>query len=814
MFQESTKLSLREVMLTALLILLSQDLSSRGRAQAWSYGYSSSPIYKWLEARQWCQQHFTDMVFIRNQEENDYLRDLLPANKRHYWLGIQKVEGRWIWVQSNQTIPPEAQIWAQNEPDQERGQNCVEIYIQRKSESGKWNNEGCHRKKGAVCYTASCKQNSCSVHGDCVETIGNYTCKCHPGFQGPGCEEAIECKPLSDPEHGFRSCIDPYGPGRFNSSCRFQCDLGFQLVGVPQLQCQASGQWHHPVPLCQAKQCLALDDTNITTGRVNCSNPIAPHSYNSTCKFRCNEGFEIKGQDQIRCDHMGKWTASVPSCTVKKCPQILFPATGNMTCTDTLGPFTFSSRCNFTCRKGYSLAGDNTLTCLASGKWSKPVPSCKVKQCNSLKDPPHASMQCQHPLGVFSYSSICSIKCNKGFHLIGTNVTKCSSQGNWSHELPVCKARPCPLLAEALQHGMMNCSHLYSPYSFGSLCDFQCNEGFRLRGNQTLTCQTSGHWSQNPPSCQPVHCGAVHPLSSTLLMNCSHPLDNYSFGSQCYFTCKEGYSLNGTEELFCSASGFWNDSPPRCMAKRCPSLSSPSHGFSSCSGPHGKFNFGSQCTSTCDKGFILNGTAKTECTSLGRWSTDMPHCLARPCPLLAEAPQHGMMNCSHLYSPYSFGSICDFQCNEGFRLRGNQTLTCQTSGHWSQNPPSCQPVHCGAVHPLSSTLLMNCSHPLGNYSFGSQCYFTCKEGYSLNGTEELFCSASGFWNDSPPRCMVEGLPLGTALLMYTGIGAASAAVPLLLIGLAFLIVTQLKKKDSIVSDAPAWGDRENPAFEF
>lgn len=62
---------------------------------------------------------------------------------------------------------------------------------------------------------------------------------------------AITCKPLLDPEQGSYYCFNPYGSNRFNSSCRFHCELGFQLVGVPQLLCQASGHWNHPVPLCQ-----------------------------------------------------------------------------------------------------------------------------------------------------------------------------------------------------------------------------------------------------------------------------------------------------------------------------------------------------------------------------------------------------------------------------------------------------------------------------------------------------------------------------------------------------------------------------------
>lgn len=152
---------------------------------------------------------------------------------------------------------------------------------------------------------------------------------------------AIVCQTILDPEQGSHHCFDSYGPYSFNSSCRFHCNLGFQLVGAPRLVCQANGHWDHPAPLCQGmnwfqqnqiknrqskllgkhfsfpiavKQCPALKHAP-TGGSMNCSHPIAPYSYNSTCEINCDEGYEFVGQNWIRCDHTGQWTASVPACT-------------------------------------------------------------------------------------------------------------------------------------------------------------------------------------------------------------------------------------------------------------------------------------------------------------------------------------------------------------------------------------------------------------------------------------------------------------------------------------------------------------------
>ncbi|KAM9385820.1 P-selectin [Pholidichthys leucotaenia] len=870
-----TRQRLSYTMLLTALIVSVQDLNSRGRAQAWTYNYSTGPNLRWLQARQWCQKYFTDMVAIQNQEETEFLNSLLPFNPNYYWIGVQNVTGVWTWVQTNKNVPEQAQNWATAEPDNIPGQDCVEIYIKRKTDAGKWNNEKCRARKGTVCYTASCKQESCSAHADCVETTGNYSCKCHPGFQGPRCEDAIACKPLPHLEQGSHNCFHPYGPSHFNSSCQFQCELGFRLVGVSQLICQESGDWNRPVPLCQAEECPVLNQTNFSGGIMRCSHPIKPFSYNSTCEFRCDEGYELNGQNLIKCDHTGQWTANPPTCTVKKCSSIFSPVTGNMTCVDPVELFSFGSQCNFTCQEGYDLTGNATLTCLASGQWSNPTPTCTVVQCNSLKTPLHGFMQCRDPIGEHSYSSICSVHCEEGFDLIGTDVIQCSAQGNWSHALPICQAKSCSQIISPL-HGSLYCYDPNGPYSFGSSCTHTCDEGFVLNGTSKTECTSLGRWTADTPHCFARSCPIlIAPPHGSLF--CSDPHGEFSFDSQCKTTCEIGFVLNGTAETQCTSSGTWSEDFPQCLAKRCPPLISPPHGSVFCSDPHGEFRFGSQCRTSCDEGFVLNGnadtectsqgmwnaeipkclarrcpilnstshgslvcsdpnrrfsfgsqcisaceegfllngTASTECTSMGRWTSKIPRCQARHCPLLASSPQHGRMNCSHPNSPFSYDSRCDFECSEGFWLRGAPTMRCNTSGHWDQDLPSCQPIQCEAIGDLSSALFMNCSHLLGNFSFASQCLFSCEEGFSLNGTEMLLCSSAGVWSDNLPSCT--GLPGGTPMLLHSSAGTASVVVisVILVIGLALMVTKQFRRRGgSEVSDVPPFGERENPAFEF
>lgn len=66
---------------------------------------------------------------------------------------------------TNKILIKEATNWANNEPNNgSKGKNkkikedCVEMYIKRDREPGKWNDELCSKKKTALCYTGEGKE--------------------------------------------------------------------------------------------------------------------------------------------------------------------------------------------------------------------------------------------------------------------------------------------------------------------------------------------------------------------------------------------------------------------------------------------------------------------------------------------------------------------------------------------------------------------------------------------------------------------------------------------------------------------------------
>ncbi|XP_064416148.1 L-selectin [Latimeria chalumnae] len=287
-----------------------------GSGDCWTYHYSNFSM-TWVKARNWCQTHFTDMVAIQNMEENTYLNENVPFNRRYYWIGIRKINSTWTWIGTNKKLSKEAQNWAPNEPNNKKNnEDCVEIYIKREKNTGKWNDERCGKEKAALCYKAACNSSSCSGHGECIETINSYTCQCDEGFYGSECEFVVKCNPLKSPEQGAMNCSHPNGDFAYNSTCDFSCSEGFRLTGSErQLQCTASGEWTGNQPTCEAITCGTPSAPS--HGSMNCTHPIGNLLFNSTCEFSCAEGFKLIGSDRMECTVSGEWTSETPECEGK-----------------------------------------------------------------------------------------------------------------------------------------------------------------------------------------------------------------------------------------------------------------------------------------------------------------------------------------------------------------------------------------------------------------------------------------------------------------------------------------------------------------
>lgn len=288
------------------------DFSAYHGTDCWTYHYSEKPM-NWANARKFCQQNYTDLVAIQNKGEIEYLNRTLPFSRTYYWIGIRKVGGVWTWVGTNKSLTAEAENWGDGEPNNKKSkEDCVEMYIKRSKDAGKWNDDACHKPKAALCYTASCQPWSCSGHGECVETINNNTCACDEGYYGSQCQLLMQCEPLQGPELGTVTCVHPLGSFSYSSHCVFGCSEGTGLVGVGETTCGPFGNWSSPAPTCRAIPCEPLTAPDL--GTMDCSHPLDNFSFKSVCTFNCSEGTELIGEKRTTCGSSGLWSNPSPVC--------------------------------------------------------------------------------------------------------------------------------------------------------------------------------------------------------------------------------------------------------------------------------------------------------------------------------------------------------------------------------------------------------------------------------------------------------------------------------------------------------------------
>ncbi|XP_051954474.1 E-selectin-like [Xyrauchen texanus] len=247
---------------------------------------------------------------VHNENVTHFLINYLPkTSNSHYWIGIKKIDGNWTWVANGQIA--DYTSWAPKEPNNDKSnENCVEMYTNNKN-SGKWNDEGCEKKKLALCQKAQCLNNSCSYREDCFEQVNNFTCTCKPGLSGPLCETAVSCEKLSTPQHGQMNCSGFYGNHSLNSTCTFSCAGGYKLSGTAELKCNLSGAWNAPPPSC-AVECYPL--LLFGGGLMNCSE--GNDTYRSTCRVQCPPGHLLLGFAEFSCRTDGTWVFSFPIMSI------------------------------------------------------------------------------------------------------------------------------------------------------------------------------------------------------------------------------------------------------------------------------------------------------------------------------------------------------------------------------------------------------------------------------------------------------------------------------------------------------------------
>ncbi|XP_052315764.1 sushi, von Willebrand factor type A, EGF and pentraxin domain-containing protein 1 isoform X2 [Oncorhynchus keta] len=653
---------------------------------------------------------------------------------------------------------------------------------------------------------------------------GPETLKCLANGQWdqetPVCVQ-IYCAPPNPIDNGFVEGLDH----KFGVTIFYSCFPGFQLVGQNHLTCEEFG-WSSSVPVCVPSDCglpphidfgdylrlldpnaeLAGRDAAITSkliggATVAFSLMDMRFLHGTVIVYRCHKGYELTAPTALVCLEDGGWNGTAPMCVPAECEEPSSPDHGSVNITDT----TLGSLVKYSCEQGYELEGESVRQCVTGRQWSDVPPVCRPISCD---DPGNIDNGSNH-VDSFLYLGVLHYECNSGFNLKGGDTRTCQADARWDGEKPWCEPILCgsPVVpSDVTVKG--------KEYTFSKQVELSCRAGLLLQGPSVSVCQADGTWSQGSPECRPANCGRPTSIQNGQVLG-----SDFGYGHEVWYKCEEGYSLSGGNPTrLCRGDGLWGEGPaPRCDIIACDPPQDISHGFLNGS----SFNYDDVVEYVCFDGYEVVGDPILRCSAQGHWVGTVPECL--PCLCTPPMLKYGVV----LGRDHACGERISFHCDEGYKILGPSTATCEKGGLWSPGVPvcgrgrcvaapptiphavqqgggataadtvtyrcrpgyqmkgsyphvtcgregrwgevriSCEPVSCGAPTPVPHAQVVG-----ETFTFGSQIQYRCDEGYELSSqSDSLSCQSEGTWSKQSIRCRPAPCPLPANLpthVMVTG----------------------------------------------
>lgn len=214
---------------------------------------------------------------------------------------------------------------------------------------------------------------------------------------------------------------------KIGAQVHFTCPRGFNLQGENQLKCQRDGKWSGTIPYCQPVRCTALEILDAHLRVLSLNN-----SFQGQASFLCPFGYALVGPESIQCGPDGKWTGYVPKCKAISCPSPLPPLNGKVMDN---GHYLVGNTVQYSCDEGFVLIGEPIIRCTESGLWSHAPPFCK-KACRYPGDPKNGRIT---PVKfLYEVGDRILIQCEAGHINTGKQKLQCMSSGSWSDRMPTC----------------------------------------------------------------------------------------------------------------------------------------------------------------------------------------------------------------------------------------------------------------------------------------------------------------------------------------------------------------------------------------
>ncbi|XP_020025823.1 C4b-binding protein alpha chain [Castor canadensis] len=299
----------------------------------------------------------------------------------------------------------------------------------------------------------------------------------------PTCKQII-C-PSPDIPHG--KIISGFGPiYHYKDSIVLTCQKGSVLRGNSVIHCEADSKWNPSPPTCELNSCIDLPDIPHASW-IGYPRPRKGDMYQpgTVLRYQCNSGYKpdtnepttvtcernfrwspFKGCKKVYCPRPefenvviiqpketyfygdvvsymchdnkmfsavcksdGTWQPRKPSCdhNCKFPPKI---AHGRYK----LNSNFFGSEATYECDEGYTLVGEEKLSCDFS-RWLPAVPQCKARCLKPEIENGKLSVDKEQ----YTESENVTISCNSGFLMVGPQSIACSENATWYPQVPTCE---------------------------------------------------------------------------------------------------------------------------------------------------------------------------------------------------------------------------------------------------------------------------------------------------------------------------------------------------------------------------------------
>ncbi|NXR60753.1 C4BPA protein, partial [Rhadina sibilatrix] len=354
-----------------------------------------------------------------------------------------------------------------------------------------------------------------------------------------------------------------------------------------------------------------------------------------------------------------------------------------------------------------------------------------------------------------------SFTCRPGYVRVpGMPLTRsCGADLQWSPAGDFCTVRKCKHPGD-LENGYFDPTDL----TFGSKLTFSCNEGYRLQGNEEISCNIKGEgvdWSGDLPYCEKIPCEPPPQIANGEYEERASYVYQSSVTYRCHAVPRgsEPFSLLGPATIHCTAdansNGVWSGPPPQCRVVKCedPRVENGRK----ISGFGLPYRYKDSVVFECNPGYFIVGADVITCEADNIWVPPKPTCekiTAEVCPA-PEIPNGALVPSK---AAYGKGESVQARCNAGCSFPDGSaevTLTCQEQSSWGAlQPCACEPEGSGSTPVISYGRVTAGQKP--SYSVGDFITIECYSGYSLRGEAQIQYIGNNQWEPAVPTCQLSG----------------------------------------------------------